>query len=98
MERFKVIPDCEAPPPQERNLKMASKRRCRPAQDRARPALQLMAQPGSSQDVVRYLQFAACLGFANPKIVTHLTEMGALFPKELVGAYKAFRRRQAGDN
>lgn len=47
---------------------------------------------------MRYFQFAACLGFANPKIVTHLTEMGALFPKELVGAYKAFRKRQAGDN
>lgn len=68
------------------------------AQNGVRPALQLLPQPRSSGDVVRYFQFAACLGFANPKIVTHLTEMGALFPKELVGAYKAFRKRQAGDN
>jgi hypothetical protein len=77
---------------------MATKKRCRLAQDGARPALQIIPQPGSSRDVLRYFQIAACLGIANPKIVTHLTEMGALFPKELVGAYKAFRRMQADDN
>jgi len=77
---------------------MASKKQCRFAQNDARPALQFMPQPNSAQEVVRYLQYAACLGFANPKIVSHLTEMGALFPNELVGAYQAFRQRQASDN
>jgi len=49
-------------------------------------------------EIVEYLQDAACLGLADPKIVMHLAEMGALFPKELAGAYEAFRKRQTGDN
>ena len=77
---------------------MASKKRCQLAQSGARPALQLMPQPSSSMDVVRCLQDAACLGLADPKIVAHLTEMGTLFPNELVGAYRAFLRRQVSDN
>jgi hypothetical protein len=48
--------------------------------------------------VVAFLRFAACLGLANAQLVGHLAEMGALFPEQLLGAYKAFRERQACDN
>lgn len=44
------------------------------------------------------LQYAACKGLANAKMVAHLTEMSALFPKEMLGAYRALRTRQVGDN
>jgi hypothetical protein len=77
---------------------MASKNRCRLVQPDAKPALKLMPAPRSSQDVVMLLKMAAHLGLANAKIVAHLTEMGALFPKELLGAFKAFQERQACDN
>ena len=77
---------------------MPSKKTCRASQDGALPALQLMPPPGSPRDVVLYLQLAACLGAADPKLVSHLTEMGALFPEELAGAYKAFRRKRASEN
>jgi hypothetical protein len=77
---------------------MSSKKMCRLAQDGVVPSLQLMPRPGSSRDLVQYLQLAACLGAADPKLVSHLTEMGALFPEELAGAYKAFRRKRASEN
>jgi hypothetical protein len=48
--------------------------------------------------VLKLLKFAAHLGLANAKIVSHLTEMGVLFPRELVGAFRAFQERQACDN
>ena len=57
-----------------------------------------MPPPSSPIEVVKYLQHAACMGFADPKLVTHLTEVGALFPKELVGAFRAFRKTQTSDN
>jgi hypothetical protein len=77
---------------------MASKKRCRLVQRNAKPTLELMPAPQSAQDVVTFLRFAACLGLANSQLVGHLTEMGALFPEQLLGAYKAFRERQACDN
>lgn len=77
---------------------MASKKQCRLVQDGAKPALDIMQSPRCPQDVVMFLQYAACLGLANTTMVAHLTEMGALFPKELLGAYRAFRERQACDN
>ena len=57
-----------------------------------------MPAPRSSQDVVKLLQFAAHQGLANAQIVAHLTEMGALFPKELLEAFKAYQERQVCDN
>lgn len=77
---------------------MTSKRQCRLLQCNATPALELMPAPRSAQEVVAFLRFAACLGLANAQLVGHLAEMGALFPEQLLGAYKAFRERQACDN
>ena len=77
---------------------MATKNRCRLVQPAAKPALELLPAPRSSQDVLKLLKFAAHLGLANAKIVSHLTEMGVLFPRELVGAFRAFQERQACDN
>jgi hypothetical protein len=58
----------------------------------------LTPAPRSSQEVVTLLKFAAHEGHANTKIVAHLAKMGALFPKELLGAFKAYKERQACDN
>jgi hypothetical protein len=77
---------------------MTSKKRCRLAQCNAKPTLELLPAPQSAQEVVAFLRFAACLGLADPELVGHLAEMGEAFPEELVGAYQAFRERQAGDN
>ncbi|HTX66302.1 MAG TPA: hypothetical protein VMD31_11065 [Opitutaceae bacterium] len=35
---------------------------------------------------------------ASTKMVAHLTEMGDLFPDELLGAFQAMMRRQIKDN
>ena len=77
---------------------MITKNRCRLVQTTAKPALKLMPAPRSSQDVVKLLKFAAYQGLANAEIVAHLTEMGSLFPKELLGAFKAYQERQVCDN
>jgi hypothetical protein len=44
------------------------------------------------------LQYAAFAGLANTELVAHLTEMSALFPQEMLDAYRSFRDRQAGAN
>jgi hypothetical protein len=77
---------------------MTSKKPCRLAQINATPKMELLPAPQSAQEVVAVLRFAACFGLANPQLVGHLEEMSALFPEQLVGAYKAFRERQACDN
>lgn len=77
---------------------MTYKKQCQVAHCSAKRALKLMPAPRSSKDVVSLLTFAAHLGLANAEIVSHLAEMGALFPKELLGAFKAFQERRAGDN
>lgn len=77
---------------------MITKNRCRLVQSTAKSALKLMPAPRSSQDVVELLKFAAYQGLANAEIVAHLTEMGSLFPKELLGAFKAYQERQVCDN
>lgn len=77
---------------------MASKKQCPDVQDRAKPGLELMPLPRSSRDLAMYLQYAACLGFADTKMVAHLTEMSELFPQEMLEAYRAFRARRASDN
>ena len=77
---------------------MASKKRCRLLRHNAKPTLELMPAPQSAQEVVAFLHFAARLGLANSELVGHLTELGALFPDQLVGAYNALRERQTGSN
>jgi hypothetical protein len=44
------------------------------------------------------LKLAAEVTPANTEIVAHLTEMGMLFPDELLGAFRAFLKRQISDN
>ncbi|MDD2762393.1 MAG: hypothetical protein PHE83_00300 [Opitutaceae bacterium] len=77
---------------------MAYKKQYRLAQSCAKPAMELVPSPRSPKDVITILQLAARLGLADGEMVSHLAEMGALFPKELLGAFKAFRERRACDN
>ena len=77
---------------------MPSKKRCRLADFTAKPAIGLAPAPESSEDVLLLLKFAAETSPANAEMLAHLTQMGTLFPRELLGAFKAFRKRQAGDN
>lgn len=74
---------------------MASKKQCPDVQDRAKPGLELMPLPRSSRDLAMYLQYAACLGFADTKMVAHLTEMSELFPQGDAGGLPGLPR-QAG--
>lgn len=59
--------------------------------------MELMPLPQSSAEVLVLLRRAACLGLVNTGIVTHLSEMGAIYPKELL-AYRAFCKRRTCDN
>jgi hypothetical protein len=77
---------------------MTYKKRCELAQCNARRALRFMPAPRSSRDIVSLLTHAAHLGLANAEMVSHLAVMGALFPKELLGAFRAFQERRDGDN
>jgi len=77
---------------------MTYQRRCERAQCNARRALKFMPAPRSSKDVVTLLTHATHLGLANAAIVSHLMEVGALFPKELLSAFRAFQARRHGDN
>ena len=77
---------------------MPSKKRCRVARFSAKPALGLTPAPQSFQDVLVLLKCAAEAAPAKTEIFTHLTEMGTLFPQEMLGAFKAFMKKQIGDN
>ena len=77
---------------------MAIKNQCRLAPSTAKPALKLVPAPRYVPRRGQATRFAAHQGMANAKIVAHLTEMGALFPKELLGAFKAYQERRACDN
>ncbi len=77
---------------------MAQKKRGRFAPCGAKPALELMRPPETSGEVVTLLRFAAHHGLANGGIVAHLEEMAALFPAEMVGAFRALRARRACNN
>jgi hypothetical protein len=77
---------------------MAQKKRGRLAPHGARPALELLRPPQSSGEVVTLLRFAAHEGLAPGGIVTHLEEMAALFPDEMLGAYRALCARRACNN
>jgi hypothetical protein len=77
---------------------MTYKKQCQIAHYSAERALKLVPAPRSSKDVVSLLTFAAHLGLADAEIVSHLAEMGALFPKELLEAFRAFQEKRACDN
>lgn len=77
---------------------MPSKRRCRLAQFGAKPAPGFTPAPQSSQDLLGLLKCAAAASPANAEILTHLTKVGAMFPRELLEAFKTFMKRQSGDN
>ncbi len=77
---------------------MAHKKRGRFAPHGAKSALELLRAPQSSGEVVTLLRFAAHQGMANGGIVAHLEEMAALFPNEMLGAFRALRARRACDN
>lgn len=77
---------------------MASKKRSRVAQDNGKQPLRILPAPQCARDVLVLLKFSADVAPANAKMATHLTEMGTLFPDELLGAFKAFLKRQVSDN
>jgi hypothetical protein len=77
---------------------MAHKKSCRLAQANAKPPLDLVPAPRSAEDVVALLRLAAHLGMANADLVSHLVDVGAMFPEELMAAYRAFQERRACDN
>jgi len=77
---------------------MASKKRSRVMQLSSQQALNLLPAPQCARDVMVLLKYSAVVAPANSKMVTHLTQMGALYPNELLGAFKAFLKRQIGDN
>ncbi len=77
---------------------MPQKKRGRLPPRGARPALELMRSPRSSGEVVKLLRLAADRGVANGGVVAHIEEMAALFPRELLGAFRALRARRACNN
>jgi len=79
-------------------MHMTYQTRCELAQCKARRALKFMPAPRSSKDVVSLLTHAAHVGLAKAEIVSHLVTVGALYPRELFGAFRAFQARQGGDN
>ena len=79
-------------------MHMTYQTRCEHAQCNARRALRFMPAPRSSKDVVSLLTHAAHVGLAKAEIVSHLVAVGALYPKELIGAFRAFQARRGGDN
>jgi hypothetical protein len=57
-----------------------------------------MPAPRNSRDVALLLQYGAFSGLTNTEMAVHLTEMSALFPREMMAAYRTLRARQAGEN
>ncbi len=77
---------------------MPSKKRCRLARFPAKPALGIAPAPQSSEELLVLLKCAAAMSPDNATILTHLTKVGALFPRELFGAFQAFLKKQNSDN
>ena len=77
---------------------MASRKRCLRSQQADNQTLKLLPAPQSPQDVLLLLKLAAQTAPAKPGIAAHLAEVGALFPDELMGAFRAFLKRQISDN
>jgi hypothetical protein len=77
---------------------MAHKKRGRFAPHSAKPALEFMPSPRTSGEVITLLHFAVHQGLANSGIVAHLEEMAALFPDEMLGAFRALQARRACNN
>jgi hypothetical protein len=79
-------------------IQMASKKRSQLAQVNCKQVLKILPAPQCARDVLVLLKFSAEVAPANAKMATHLTEMGTLFPEELLGAFRAFLKRQVSDN
>lgn len=77
---------------------MASRKRCLQSQHYDNQVFKLLRSPQSSKDVLVLLKLAAEVAPANSEMAAHLTEMGTLFPDELLGAFRAFLKRQISDN
>jgi hypothetical protein len=77
---------------------MASKKRSRLTQVSNLPPLNILPAPQCAHDVMVLLKYSAAVAPENSEVATHLKEMGELFPTELLGAFKAFLKRQIGDN
>lgn len=77
---------------------MASKKRVRQVQVINCQPLKLLPAPQCARDVMVLLKYSAAIAPANTKMVSHLTEMGAMYPNELLGAFRALLRRQNGEN
>jgi len=77
---------------------MASKKRPRVVQVSSQQLVNLLPAPQCARDVMVLLKYSAEVAPANTKMASHLTQMGALYPNELLGAFKAFLKRQIGDN
>lgn len=77
---------------------MASKKRSQIAQVNGKHRLNALPAPQCARDVLVLLKFSGEVAPANAKMATHLTEMGTLFPDELLGAFRAFLKRQVSDN
>jgi len=77
---------------------MASKKRVRLNQVIHQQPFNLLPAPQCAHDVMTLLKCSGDGTPASTKMVAHLTEMGTLFPNELLGAFRALLRRQNGDN
>jgi hypothetical protein len=77
---------------------MASKKRPPIAQPTVQQSFNLLPAPQCAKDVIGLLKLSAEVAPAKSKMVTHLTEMGTLYPRELLDAFQAFLQRQVGDN
>ncbi len=60
--------------------------------------MELLPSPQSPGEVVTLLRFAAHHGLAKHGMVSHLEKMAALFPNEMLGAFRALRARRACNN
>ncbi len=77
---------------------MTSKTRCRVGKIQPENGLSLLPAPRSSEDVLSLVRYASELAPTDGKMAAHLAEMGNLFPNELLGAFRAFLRKQIGRN
>ena len=77
---------------------MASKKRVRLTQVINQQPFNLLPSPQCAHDVMVLLKYSADGTPASTKMVAHLTEMGTLYPNELLGAFQAMLRRQIRDN
>ena len=77
---------------------MTSKTRCRARHLRSKIGLNLVPAPRSSEDVLLLIRRVAEVTPGGTNVAAHLAEVGQLFPRELLAAFRAFLKRQIGRN